>query len=162
MPSNFISLKKSLVIVIVSMSIALIGLISAWSIMPSSPVSAADIKGNLCGGTGLDLNSSGECQGGSINAAGACVDASGAVVDASRCKAESSFNKLVTTIINVFSVIVGIIAVIMIIVGGFKFITSGGDSGKVTSARNTIIYAIIGLIIVALAQTIARFVLSSV
>jgi|JI10StandDraft_1071094.scaffolds.fasta_scaffold29100_6 hypothetical protein len=62
-------------------------------------------------------------------------------------------------IINVFSVIVGVIAVIMIIWGGLKYITSGGDSGKVTSAKNTIIYAIIGLIIVALAQFIIQFVL---
>jgi hypothetical protein len=54
---------------------------------------------------------------------------------------------------------VGIIAVIMIVYGGFRYITSGGDATKVTSARNTILYAIIGLIIVALAQFIVKFVL---
>jgi hypothetical protein len=48
----------------------------------------------------------------------------------------------------------------MIIWGGLKYITSGGDSGNVTGAKNTILYAIIGLIIVALAQFIVRFVLS--
>ena len=69
-------------------------------------------------------------------------------------------NNLITQIINVFSVIVGIIAVIMIIWGGLKYITSGGDSGNVTGAKNTILYAIIGLIIVALSQFIVRFVLS--
>jgi cytochrome bd-type quinol oxidase subunit 2 len=69
-------------------------------------------------------------------------------------------NTLITQIINVFSVVVGIVAVIMIIIGGFKYITSGGDSGNVTGAKNTILYAIIGLIIVALAQFIVRFVLS--
>jgi hypothetical protein len=62
-------------------------------------------------------------------------------------------------IVNVFSVIVGVIAVVMIIYGGLRYITSGGDSGKITSAKNTIIYAIIGLIIVALAQFIVQFVL---
>jgi hypothetical protein len=71
-----------------------------------------------------------------------------------------SVNNLITQIINVFSVIVGIIAVIMIIWGGLKYITSGGDSGNVTGAKNTILYAIIGLIIVALAQFIVRFVLA--
>lgn len=69
-------------------------------------------------------------------------------------------NNLIRQIINVFSVIVGIIAVIMIIWGGLKYITSGGDSGNVTGAKNTILYALIGLIIVALAQFIVRFVLS--
>ena len=73
---------------------------------------------------------------------------------------EDRVNSLITQIINVFSVIVGIIAVIMIIIGGLKYITSGGDSGNVTGAKNTILYAIIGLIIVALAQFIVRFVLS--
>lgn len=74
-------------------------------------------------------------------------------------KEEDNVNEVVALVINIFSVVVGIIAVVMIVYGGFKFITSGGDSGKVTSARNTIIYAIIGLAIVALAQTIAKFVL---
>lgn len=69
-------------------------------------------------------------------------------------------NALITQIINIFSVIVGIVAVIFIIIGGLKYITSGGDSGNVTGAKNTILYAIIGLIIVALAQFIVRFVLS--
>ena len=52
------------------------------------------------------------------------------------------------------AIIVGVVAIIMIIVGGFRYITSGGDSSKVGSAKNTIIYAIIGLILVALAQII--------
>ena len=58
-----------------------------------------------------------------------------------------------------FSAIVGIIAVVMIIVGGIKYITSGGDSGNVTAAKNTILYAVIGLVVVALAQIIVKFVL---
>ena len=50
----------------------------------------------------------------------------------------------------------------MIIVGGIRYITSGGDSGNISSAKNTIIYAVIGLIIVALAQILVHYVLSSV
>ena len=46
-----------------------------------------------------------------------------------------------------------------VIIGGLKYITSGGDSGNVTGAKNTILYAVIGLIIVVLAQVIVRFVL---
>lgn len=72
----------------------------------------------------------------------------------------TKINELIKQIINVFSVIVGIVAVIMMIYGGLRYITSGGDSGNVTSAKNTILYAIIGLIIVALAQIIVKFVLN--
>jgi hypothetical protein len=50
----------------------------------------------------------------------------------------------------------------MIIFGGFKYITSGGESGNVTSAKNTIIYAVIGLVIVAFAQFIVQFVLGKI
>lgn len=70
--------------------------------------------------------------------------------------------RIITTIVNIFSVIVGIVAVIMIIWGGFKYITSGGDSGNITSAKNTIIYAVIGLVVVALAQFLVQFVLDRV
>lgn len=76
-------------------------------------------------------------------------------------EAETTVNNLVTTIINIFSAVVGIVAVIMILYGGFKYITAGGDSSRITSAQHTIIYAIIGLIIVALAQIVVQFVLSS-
>jgi cytochrome bd-type quinol oxidase subunit 2 len=73
----------------------------------------------------------------------------------------TSFNTLLKKIINIFSVVVGVIAVIMIIVGGLKYITSGGESSNVSGAKNTIIYAIVGLVIVALAQFIVHFVLAN-
>lgn len=80
------------------------------------------------------------------------------------CKAKlgggtTRINEIITQVINIFSIVVGIVAVIMIIVGGFKYITSGGDSGNISSAKNTIIYAVIGLVIVALAQFLVQFVL---
>jgi hypothetical protein len=74
--------------------------------------------------------------------------------------AETSANKLVTTIINIISVVVGVVAVIMIIVAGFRYITSGGKQESVTGAKNTILYAVIGLVIVALAQVVVHFVLA--
>ena len=72
---------------------------------------------------------------------------------------EKSFNAILKRVINIISIIVGVVAVIMIIFGGFKYITSGGTAEKVTGAKNTILYGLIGLIIVALAQVIVRFVL---
>ncbi|MDB5184873.1 MAG: rane protein [Candidatus Saccharibacteria bacterium] len=72
-----------------------------------------------------------------------------------------SLKTLAARVVNIFSVIVGIIAVIFIIFGGFKYITSGGDSNNVSGAKNTLIYAIVGLIIVALAQFIVKYVFST-
>ena len=66
-----------------------------------------------------------------------------------------------TTIVNVLLFIIGAISVIMLIIGGIRYTLSGGDSGAVTSAKNTILYAIIGLIVAFLAFAIVNFVLST-
>jgi uncharacterized membrane protein len=83
---------------------------------------------------------------------------------AADCSAADQQNLTTTiqSVIGLMSIVIGIIAVIMIIIGGFRFIVSNGDSGKITSARNTIIYALVGLILAALAQVIVRFVLGNV
>lgn len=75
---------------------------------------------------------------------------------------EDAVNSIITTVINIFSLVVGVVSVIMIIIGGLKYITSGGDAGNVGGAKNTILYAIIGLVVVALSQVIVRFVLDRV
>lgn len=124
---------------------------AAPALVSATAVSAADappsIQGNLCSGSSnLQLNPTG---------AGGTSDCTKAGTD------NKGLNNLITKIVNYFSLIVGIIAVIMIIVGGFKYITSGGESSAVSGAKNTIIFALIGLIIVALAQFIVRFVLGT-
>lgn len=62
---------------------------------------------------------------------------------------------------NTILYIVGIIAVIMLIIGGIKYVISGGDSKKVTDAKNTVLYAIIGLVVAFLAFAIVNFVISA-
>lgn len=74
----------------------------------------------------------------------------------------TSVTDIVRKVINILSWVVGVISVIMIIIAGFKYVTSGGAEANVKGAKNTILYAIIGLVIVALAQVIVRFVLSNV
>ena len=95
-------------------------------------------------------------------ACGADIDINATGCSPSDPQAEDNVNNIIRLAINLFSVIVGIISVVMIIVGGVKYITSGGASEKVTGAKSTILYAVIGLIVVALAQIIVRFVLSKV
>jgi cytochrome bd-type quinol oxidase subunit 2 len=102
---------------------------------------------------------SGLCEG--ITAA---EDANGNGTNSDACtndpNATSNVNRLIKNVINLFSLIVGAVSVIMIVYGGFKYITSGGNDGNVSGAKNTILYALIGLVIVALAQVIVRFVLT--
>ena len=111
-------------------------------------VASADIPGSLCNGI-FDA-------GGGTGSSG-CGD-----VNAATAGAGAGLANLASNIINLFSIVVGVISVIMIIVGGFRYVTSGGESNNVSGAKNTIIYAIIGLVIVALAQFIVKFVLSKV
>lgn len=104
--------------------------------------SAQEIRKSLCSGVNLgDAGTQQDC----------AEDTDGSTIDS-----------IVEQVVNFLSWIVGIISVIMIIVGGFRYITSGGDSTKITSAKNTIIYALIGLILVALAQFIVNFVIKKV
>lgn len=68
-------------------------------------------------------------------------------------------NGILTKVINLLLTIIGIIAVIMIIIGGIRYTTSGGDSGQVNSARDTIIYSVVGLVIAIMAFAIVNWVL---
>lgn len=62
---------------------------------------------------------------------------------------------------NTILYVVGIIAVVMLIIGGIKYVVSGGDAKKVTDAKNTVLYAIIGLVVAFLAFAIVNFVISA-
>ncbi|HET8884027.1 MAG TPA: hypothetical protein VFM68_00980 [Candidatus Saccharimonadales bacterium] len=64
-----------------------------------------------------------------------------------------------TTITNVLLFIIGAISVIMIIIGGLRYVISGGDSSNVTAAKNTILYAIVGVVVALLAYAIVNFVI---
>lgn len=73
---------------------------------------------------------------------------------------DASIGGIVRLVVNILSWVVGLIAVIMFIIGGLKYVTSGGDSNRVSSAKNTLIYAVVGLVIAALAQFMVQFVLN--
>ena len=73
----------------------------------------------------------------------------------------TSINGTLAFIVNLLSIILGVAAVIMIIVGGLKYVTSDGDSNKVSSAKGTITYAIIGLVIAILAKPLVNLVLGA-
>lgn len=67
-------------------------------------------------------------------------------------------SSVIHTVSNILIFAVGIAAVIMIIVGGLRYTLSGGDQSKVTSAKNTIIYAVVGVALAIMAYAIVQFV----
>ncbi|MDB5168026.1 MAG: rane protein of unknown function [Candidatus Saccharibacteria bacterium] len=67
----------------------------------------------------------------------------------------------VKTVVEILLFIIGAISVIMIILGAIKYTVSNGDSTKVTSAKNTIMYAVVGLVVALFAYAIVNFVLVS-
>lgn len=80
-----------------------------------------------------------------------------AVCQASSTDTSTQAQSMVATVINIILFIVGIIAVIMIIVGGIRYVLSGGDASGVQGAKNTILYAVIGLVVALLAFAIVNF-----
>lgn len=127
----------------------IVGLLSAATLLavplavPALASASTSFQNTVCGGANnLQVGGSESC--------------------ATTSNGTTKINSIIKTVINIFSAIVGIVAVIMIVFGGLKYITSGGDSNNISSAKSTIIYAIIGLIVVALAQFIVQFVLNKV
>lgn len=106
--------------------------------LASTVAAASDgAKGDVCNGIGL------------TSTGGGCGDSGAAL------------NNAIKVAINLLSFFVGVAAIVMVIVAGLKFITAGGDTNKITSARNSIIYAIVGLVITAMSQVIVHFVLTN-
>lgn len=72
-----------------------------------------------------------------------------------------SVGSFVKTIVNGLLTLLGAIAVVMIVIGGIRYTVSNGDSGAVTGAKNTILYAVIGLIVAMMAYAIVNFVIDN-
>jgi hypothetical protein len=73
---------------------------------------------------------------------------------------EGNLRGLFSTIVNILLFIVGAVAVIMLVIGGLKYVTSNGDQSAITSAKQTILYAIIGIVVAFLAYAMVNFVVT--
>lgn len=89
-----------------------------------------------------------ECEG--VNADSSVCDAAG----------KDSATNTVQDIINILLLLIGAVSVVMIVIGGFKYVTSNGDQNNIVSAKNTILYAVIGLIVAIMASAIVNFVVA--
>lgn len=74
------------------------------------------------------------------------------------CVGGQGISSVFETVTNILLFLVGAVAVIMIVIAGFRFVTANGDQNAVTGARNTILYAVIGIIVAFLAYAAVRFV----
>ncbi len=74
---------------------------------------------------------------------------------------KGNLGNVIVQVTNVLLFLIGAISVIMIIIGGIKYVLSNGDSNAVKSAKDTILYAVIGLVVALLAYAIVNFVLDS-
>src|SRR5690606_385058 len=89
-----------------------------------------------------------------------CKDLQETDADAKSNKGVLGPSGIVTKATQLIVFATGAIAVIMVIIGGFKYVVSGGDSNGIQSAKNTILYSLIGLVVAIFAQVIVSFVLA--
>ena len=75
---------------------------------------------------------------------------------------ENSIPALISLVVTIMMTFIGGLSVVFIIAGGIKYVTSGGDEKKVGSAKNTILYAVIGLVIAFLGAIIVRVVMNAI
>ena len=103
----------------------------------SPQMAGASAKEEICKGAGGELKG------------GKCI---------STDKNEKTLTTQIKEVVNVLLFIIGAVAVIMIVIGGLRYTISNGDSGQITSAKNTILYAVVGLVVAMLAYAIVNFV----
>ena len=77
------------------------------------------------------------------------------------CKAQGdSLGPMIKTVINILLYVLGAIAVVMIVIGGIRYTTSNGEASGIKSAKDTILYSVIGLVVAIMSYTIVNFVVS--
>lgn len=92
----------------------------------------------------------------------------GVVTNSSICNAAQGTDSLFgpngvwNKILNAITYVIGGIAILMIVIGALRYAISAGDQGSVTSAKNTILYALIALIIAVMANALVNFVLTNI
>ena len=69
---------------------------------------------------------------------------------------------VIINILNAVIAISGLVAAVFVIIGGIQYMTSSGDAGKVKKAKDTILYALIGIAVCALAYAIVNWAISAI
>ncbi len=126
--------------------------VSILSLQPAGAVPADPTDGGGGGGSAL-VNSAEES---------ACLGSGGSWADGA-CTTPGNPRTVMSTIrsiVNMLVFIIGAVAVLMVIIGGFRYTIAQGDSGALNNAKNTILYAIVGIVVASAAYGIVNFVLA--
>lgn len=83
-----------------------------------------------------------------------CDNLTGPAATAAGCSEDADLTSVIKNILKAVIGVAGFVAVVFVVIGGIQYTTSIGDPGKIKKARDTILYALIGLIICALAFVI--------
>lgn len=109
-----------------------VAVVGTFALVPASSTFALDPLGNICSSN----------------------------PDSEVCKSkDDNANELIGTIVNTLLFVIGALSTIMIIVGGIFYVISNGDSGKIARAKNTITYAVVGLVVAFVAFAIINWVI---
>lgn len=102
------------------------------------------------------------CQDPAISNAPICQGASGPKDPVSTASSLYGPDGIITKIVKLLSQVIGFVAVIMIMFGGLKYVMSQGDPANTKTAKDTILYAVIGLVVAIVGQSIVALVLNKV
>lgn len=150
-------MKRFIQLTLVSL-VAVLGL--AASPVFVAPTHAVNVFEKSCPGGGGGGGDSGEVTG--DDAPGASGEGgSGGGGSSTICGAvtQDEAPDIIKNVITTILFILGMVAVIMIIIGGVRYTTSNGDAGSIKSAKDTILYAVIGLIVAIMAFAIVNFII---
>lgn len=144
-------MKKSIQIAVISV-VALLGVAS--TVLPAQPTAAINVFNGSCGGGANGATPAPAPAQGANGGGGSSQDV--------LCGATSqdTVGGLTQNVITTLFVILGSIAVIMIVIGGIRYTTSNGDASQTKAAKDTILYAVIGLVVAIMAYAIVSFTLT--
>jgi hypothetical protein len=135
-----------------------LGLLTAVATMSLAPVSLVKVSA----ASGTDVFQ-GPCKSGGASST-VCKDKAPALSDPNNPNASNNpligTNGILMKIVRIIALVAGVAAVIMLIINGLSMITSSGDTQKFSKARDGFIFALVGLVIIVLAQYIISFVVS--
>ncbi len=127
------------------LAVTCLALVLGVGLYVASPTMAATNSQALCEGSGGTWRTNKDAPSG-----GECTSTDGRTVAGT-----------IQQLTDVLIFIIGAIAVLMIIIGGIRYVLSAGDQTALTSAKNTILYAVIGLVVAFTAYAIVHFVYSA-
>lgn len=101
------------------------------------------------------------CAGTLTSTSALCTD-SKAASDPTATNPISGPDGVIVKVSRIVAIAAGAVAIIILLIASIQYITSNGDSNNIKKARETILYCLIGLVVIALAQTIVQYIVTKI